>query len=376
MTTLGLVAAGLALATGLVAVLNALVWRRVRPGAPLPAGTVSVLIPARDEEHNLPLALESALAQGRVPTEILVYDDGSTDGTAAVVDQFTVRDPRIRLVSGSGELPPGWCGKPHALAQLAAQARGDWLLFLDADTRLGVGGLAALIAAAEENRSDLVSAWPRLEMFGWAERFLLPLLNFVTLTLYPTPVQFYRRDAALGLAHGACILVRASAYRAVGGHGAVRGEIFEDTALARAFRAARFAAHCLDGQDVARVRMYDSFGAIWAGFRKNFRPGFRRGVSFWLFQLFHLLAFVAPAPAALGSWWAGGDPRPWLVALAAGLVARLALALRFGHPVKSVLLHPAAEAVMVALGLASWWAVTSGRGVDWKARTYSGRGAA
>lgn len=373
MTGFGWIAAALAAFTTVVALVNAFAWRRLRPGGPSPATTVSVLIPARDEESNLPLALESVLAQRGAVAEILVYDDGSTDRTAEVVRGFTERDARVRLVSGTGEIPSGWCGKPHALARLADEATGEWLLFLDADARLAVGAVAALVEAAESLESDLLSPWPRLIMLGPAERFLLPLLNFVTLTLYPTPVQFSRHDPALGLAHGACLLARATAYRTVGGHGAVRGEIFEDTALARAFRSAGFAAHCVDGQDVVRVRMYDSFGAIWRGFKKNFRPGFRHAASFWAFLALHLLVGVLPLPAVVFTASSGGDPRPWLVALAGGFAARLALARRFGHPLGSVLLHPAAEAVVVALGLSSWWAVRTGRGVDWKGRTYSGK---
>lgn len=370
-----------------LAVVNAVAWPRigrdrrrsetaeapVDADAPAPAGGVAVLVPARDEEANLPACLASVLGQGPEVGSVWVYDDRSGDGTAAVVERVAARDPRVRLVRG-GELPAGWCGKPHALARLAEEAAGEtshWLLFLDADARLAPGAVAALVAEARARRADLLAAWPGLTLESPAERLLLPLLELVVLTLYPTPLQLVRSDPALGLAHGACILARADGYRAIGGHRAVADEIFEDTALARAFRAAGLTSLCFDGQNVVAVRMYDSAGAIWRGFRKNFYPAFRRPASFWLFLALHAGVFLAPFPLAL----LGRRRRPWRLAAGAVLAARAALAVRFRRRWWSVLAHPAAEAVLVALGLASWWSVASGAGVEWKGRRYRGRAA-
>lgn len=384
--------AALALGQAATAVVNALVWPRLRPARAETspgalAGDVSVLIPARDEESNLPGCLAAALAEPADPAdpadpaapaasavaEVLVYDDRSTDGTARVVEDAAARDPRVRLVSG-GPLPAGWCGKPHALARLADEARGEWLLFLDADARLRPGAPAALVAEAVRRDVDLLAPWPGLVLVSPAEKLLMPLLHFVVLTLYPTWFQTLRDDPALGLAHGATILLEAESYRRMGGHGAVRDEIFEDTALARAARQAGLSTVCLDGQGLVRVRMYGSFGEIWAGFRKNFFPGFRRAPSFWAFLALRagtgLLPFVVFPLAAAGA--VATDPRPWGLACLGTWTARGALALRFGQPLWSALAHPLAEGVLVALGWSSWRAVASGRGVSWKGRTYLG----
>lgn len=372
-TALGWGLAALALGQAATALANALVWPRVRAAreeTPEPSPALSVLIPARDEEDNLPGCLAAALADPAV-SEVLVYDDRSSDGTARVVREAAAIDPRVRLVSG-GELPSGWCGKPHALARLADEARGEWLLFVDADARLAAGAPTALAAEAVRRKVDLLAPWPGLELVSPAEKLLMPLLHFVVLTLFPTWFQTLRDDPALGLAHGATILVRAESYRRMGGHGAVRAEIFEDTALARAAREAGLRTVCLDGQEVTRVRMYGSFGEIWAGFRKNFYPGFRRQGSFWAFLGLRAGTGVAPFVvlplAATGA--VATDPRPWGLACLGLWTARGALALRFGQPLWSAALHPVGEAVLVALGLASWRAVASGRGVTWKGRVY------
>lgn len=329
----------------------------MRASAGTPAESVSILIPARDEEASLPACLRAALTQAGA-AEVLVYDDHSADATAAVVEEFGARDPRVRLLRPS-ELPAGWCGKTFALAAMARHARSPWLLFLDADAVLAPQALAGIVEAARAHGVTFLSCWPGLDMQGFWEKLLMPVLNFVVLTLYPAPLALRRRsDASLGLAHGAAILVRRDAYERVGGHGAVRAELFEDTALAREWRRRGEQSLCLDGQEVVRKRMYASLGEIWEGFHKNFYPAFRRKASFWAFLLVHAVAFLGPFVAAN------------LPAAGCVVAMRLLLALRFRHPLWSALLHPAAELFLLALGLSSWWRYRHGSGVEWKGRRY------
>lgn len=354
-----------------VALWNALAWPRVGDaGVESSAGSpsVSILIPARDEESNIAACLDSALAQGSSVLEVLVYDDHSRDRTAQIVEGYAWRDWRVRLVQPA-TLPDGWCGKTFACARLAEEARGRWLLFLDADARLAENAAPLIVGEALARGATLLSCWPRLLTRGFWEGVLMPLLNFVVFTLYPAPLALKRDDESLGLAHGSCLLARRDAYETVGGHAVVRGELFEDVRLAQAWRERGQHGLCLDGRAVVAVRMYQSLGEIWAGFRKNFFPAFRTARTFWAFVALHVFVFLAPfalAPLALRWSWA------WPFAAAAGcvLAARAALALRFGHPLWSVALHPLGEALLVALGLASWLRCRSGRGVEWKGRRY------
>lgn len=353
-----------------VALWNAVAWPRVgRSVGVVAARSVSVLIPARDEELNVGPCLDAALAQGGAVGEVLVYDDHSSDHTARVVAAYARRDARVRLVR-TEELPEGWCGKNFACARLAAAARGRWLLFLDADARLAPAAAARAVAEAERRGATMLSPWPDFEMSGLRERALMPLLNFVVFTLYPAPLSLRRpTDPSLGLAHGACILARRDAYLQIGGHDCVRDAVFEDVRLAREWRARGLVSLCLDGRGLVRVRMYRSATEIWRGFQKNFFPAFRTARGFWAFAALHLLVFLLPfalAPLALtrDTHW------PLLAAALCVLAARAALALRFGHPVWSVLLHPLGELFLLALGLSSWWRCRTGRGVVWKGRTY------
>jgi glycosyltransferase involved in cell wall biosynthesis len=347
-----------------VALWNVLAWPKFAAEATVRPGLVSVLVPARNEEANLAACLDSALRQDVTVLEALVYDDHSTDATPRILADYSVRDARVRAVASS-PLPPGWCGKNFACARLAEEARGTWLLFLDADARLADGAVARMVEEAGKRQVTLLSAWPSLSMVSFWERALMPMLNFVVFSIFPAPLSLMRNDVSLALAHGACILIERADYQAVGGHASAPDEIFEDQSLARLWRARGKRGLCLDGQGVVGARMYSSLAGVWRGFQKNFFPAFRHESSFWGFLLLHSAMFLAPFVMLI---WI----REWpiLLAVACVLAVRAALVLRFGHPWISVMLHPLAEAILLAIGLSSWRRCKSGQGVDWKGRRY------
>ena len=338
-----------------VAVINALFWPRVRRAGLGASGGLSVLIPARNEEANLRACLDSILGQGITVDEVLVYDDHSTDGTAAVA--LSTGDARVRVLTPV-PLPAGWFGKTFACAQLSAAAGNRWLLFLDADARLEPEACARMLSEVQRRNLTFLSCWPRFEMFSGAERLLMPMLNFVVFSIFPGPLSLFRKEPSLGLAHGACMMMERAAYVRVGGHNAVRGEIFEDTRMAQIWRAAGERGLCLDGAGVVHVRMYATASEIWSGFSKNFYLAFRHPINFWLFLLLHFAVFLLPF---LGFSWQAA-----LVVWA----TRAVLALRFGQGWLSVLAHPFAEVVVLAMGVESWRIARSREGVSWKGRRY------
>ena len=352
---------------------NMLGWPRVASrGEAKPSG-VSVLIPARNEEQNIGPVLEGVLAQPDAVREVLVYDDHSTDRTAEIVASFAARTGRVRLIPPQ-PLPDGWCGKPFACSRLAAGAQGEWLLFIDADTTLRPDAVSRIVSEAIRREVTFLSCWPGLELHGFWEKVFMPMLNYVVFTLFPAPLSLTMKIPALGLAHGACILMRREEYVRTGGHAMVRQELFEDTALARAWRATGLRGLCLDGQDVVKVRMYDSLGEIWTGFQKNVYPAFKHETSFWLFLGFHFTFFVLPFVVAPVQAAAGILSLPAWGAVVAALLSRAAQARRFGYPLWSVFLHPFAESALLAVALTSWYKCHAGAGIEWKGRTYRGRG--
>ncbi len=366
--------ASVAVLSAVVVLVNVLTWPAGRGGFNLRGLRVSVLIPARNEESRIAQCLDTVLEQGNIVGEILVYNDHSTDATGEIVANYARKGPRVRSVDAL-PLPPNWCGKNYACFRLAHAAQSPWLLFIDADVRLAPRAVEAAVSEALRRNATMVSLWPRIAVGGLWEQILMPMLNFVVFTSYPTWLALKRTDASFGLAHGACILAHRDTYMRVGGHEVVRDEIFEDTRLARAWRQGGNSSICLDGQDLVCVRMYESVGEIWRGFQKNFYTAFHSRTMFWLFLVVHTCVFALPFLALPVSIISGEGYAAWTIAVASILTARLALAVRFRQPAWTALFHPFAQSVLIVLGLSSWWRCASGKGVEWKGRSYRGESA-
>lgn len=346
------------------------------PRSPARASTtrpVSVLVPARDEAARIVPCVRSVLAsRGVADLEVVVYDDRSTDGTAGAVARAAGGDARVRVVEGA-PLPAGWLGKPHACARLAAAARGDVLVFVDADVRLAPGGLAAAVALLETHGADLVSPYPRQEADGALPRLVQPLLQWSWLTFVPLRLAARSDRPSLALANGQLIACRADAYRAAGGHAVVRDAVLEDVELARAFvRAGRRVLLC-DGTDVAVCRMYEDGAALvegyakslWAAFGSPARAAAAGALLAWLYVL-----PPAAAAAALGR----GRVReavPGLAAYAAGVAGRVVAARRTGGRAGDALAHPASVAALLGLLGVSWRRRRAGR-LTWRGRPLPG----
>jgi chlorobactene glucosyltransferase len=365
-------------------------WRRLRarprlapPAAPpADAPALSILIPARNEERSIGRCVAGALAQRYPRLEVLVLDDGSTDGTAAALAAFA-GDPRLRVLHGR-PLPPGWVGKCNACQQLGEAATGEWLLFLDADTAAEPDLAAALLAHAEARELDLVSLFPFLELVTFWERAVLPPFLALIMALYPFERQ-ERPDVRPEevMANGQCILVRRAAYAAVGGHGAVRDEVLEDVRLAQAVRAAGFRVGGGEGLDLLRVRMYHSGAEVAHGLTKNAAAGYRSGGARSMWAAMRLVGLAYGPLLLLGAGVAmlllGEGAAGWAVAALGALALGAALAFwgalyrqLYGLSPLHALIWPLGLMAYLLIALRGMWYVRSGRGVVWKGRTYAG----
>ncbi|MGY1638018.1 glycosyltransferase [Geodermatophilus sp. SYSU D00742] len=265
------VLSGVAVAGALHAAVNAALLRRP-PGHPPPVRRpVTVVLPVRDEEAQVGGCLAAVLAQQGVPDlRVVVVDDGSTDGTAAVVRAVT--DPRVRLVTAP-EPPVGWLGKPHACAVgAAAEDHGTddgVLVFVDADVRLFPDAVAGAVALLDRHCLALVSPWPRPVTGTLAERLVQPLGPWLWMTTLPLRLAERSPRPSLTAANGQFLVLTRAGYAAAGGHGAVRGEVIEDVALARAVKRAGGRAAPADGSRLAACRMYSGWPELRAGYAKS-----------------------------------------------------------------------------------------------------------
>jgi chlorobactene glucosyltransferase len=369
----------IAVMTGLSVVLltvlgNLLYLRRTgRARVLLSTPFVSVLVPARNEAARIGPCLEALARQEYPAYEVLVLDDCSEDGTADVARSFASRMPGLRVMSGA-PLPAGWVGKSHACAQLADRARGEWLLFTDADVVHGPHSVTRGIAAALSNRADLLTALPGQRLGSFGEVLTVPLLYFAVAGFLPMFLLGRSRSTKMAAASGQYMLFRRRAYDAVGGHCAVCADIVEDVGLSRAVRAAGLRLVIVNGVDFVSCRMYTRWSEVVEGFTKNAFAGLGHSVANLLALIVVAsLLFVFPPVGLAVAPFVGLPWAPFAAETALALLARLALALAFRHPLLPVLLHPVAVLVALAIAVRSFWMTSFGEGVRWKGRIIARR---
>ena len=364
-----------ALVPSALTLFNLLTWPRGRRGARV-ALRPAVLIPARDEEHNIEACLHAVFASDVELEEVIVYDDQSSDRTAEIVQRLCQQYAELRLIRG-GPLPGGRVGKPHACHQLALASRAEVLLFVDADTVFHPGGIRRLLSLLDPERgagSDLVTAVPRQQMQGPLERMLMPLLVLTYTSWLPLLLVRHSRDPRFLAANGQLLMIRRETYQATGGFGAVQREIVDDMALCRLAKVSGARVLFADGFEMASCRMYRSAGELWQGFTKNIYEGLgEKPLALLLVLVLYATVFVWPylalghaALLAPGWWW------PPAAGVAANLAVRAALFLRFRHPASGVLLHPVAVLALMALAINSFLSSRRGR-VLWRGRSYAAR---
>lgn len=336
---------------------------------------VSAIIPARNEEATIAQAVESLAAQAEIG-EVIVVNDQSTDRTGEILHALTSRVPKLKVIA-SGELPAGWVGKNHAAALGAAAARGDWLLFTDADTYHFPGSARRALADAVEHSAVLVSYSPEQELGSFWERAVIPFVYGRLSTRFSfARVNDPRRPEAA--ANGQFLLILRDAYLAVGGHTAVAPELLEDVALARRVKADGYGIYFTAPIGIVRTRMYRSFGAMWQGWTKNLYLLAGGNAKSALLELAETLP-VLDVAAMLAIWFYLRMHAPisvWLLPLLL-LLPLIRLHVQYAirlyrnlYPIGYVqYLLPGIAFYSVALA-ASWWKNTHGS-VEWKGRTYA-----
>jgi glycosyltransferase involved in cell wall biosynthesis len=374
--------------------------------------TVSAIVPARNEEASIAQCVES-LAQQPEIVEIIVVNDQSTDRTAEIVQELISKHSQLRLLE-SAALPPGWVGKNHAVWQGAHAAKGDWLLFTDADVihekhsaarALEIAGVQAadtggtaipgcapsqakpLTNVSKENSGTVTpdcapgpSAHPQLISFSpeqitetWYEKSLIPVVycRLAQRFDFADVIDPHNKAAA---ANGQFLLISREAYDAVGGHAAIASEVLEDVALAQRVKHAGYRIWFASGKGIVRVRMYRTFPAMWEGWKKNLYrlmggdpASIAAEIAIALVPML-VSAFVVAAVAAF--------TRDWRVVL---FTAATALAVWHGL-YRRELRHNQYSGKLVWYGLpgkllyasvlwASWRAHQNGR-LSWKGREY------
>ena len=350
--------------------------RRPHLGAypPLQHGPlVSIIIPARNEARNIERCLTSVLATGYRPIEVIVVDDRSTDGTADIIEPATGH--RMRLIRGS-EPPSGWFGKQWALVQGYRVARGELLLFTDADTKHERDLLPRAVHALQTERVDLLSVIPRQEMKTFWERLIQPHV-FIALQARIGDLRRVNRTRTEwnAIANGQFILVTRASYEAVGTHEAVKHTVADDMMLAQTYVRSGRDIFLVHATEQMATRMYGSLREIVEGWSKNLALGaphmappirWIRALVPYLMWMPSLVWIVPPLLWALYGWDFAR------IATLASLATWIAIYAFEKGPVLYAFLYPLGAAMVAFIMLRS--TIRGSKKVEWRGRIYSGSG--
>lgn len=250
---------------------------------------ISVLIPARNEENNIACLLD-ALQKFNNNIEILVCNDHSTDNTEEIISRYQTTDQRIRLIE-SEVLPKGWLGKNHACYQLAKQASGKYLLFVDADVVISGNIIADAVSYAKKHKLGLLSVFPKQVLLTIGEKKSVPLMNYILLTLLPLVFVRFSPFKSHTAANGQFILFESKTYFELEPHKQFKNSAVEDISISKFYKRQKIKIACLIGEERIQCRMYNSYKDALNGFSKNI---------FMFFGNSPIMAFIFWAFVTLG----------------------------------------------------------------------------
>ncbi|MBX3388224.1 MAG: glycosyltransferase [Phycisphaeraceae bacterium] len=345
-----------ALALGLTLV-NMTIYAKP-PSAVSSGPLVTVCIPARNEEENIAACAKSVLASEYENIDVLVYDDQSTDRTPAILRELIASDPRVRAAETTS-LPAGWNGKQHACWRMGQQARGEWMIFTDADVRFEPSCIGRALASANQRKAALLSTFPRQITGSLSEDLAVPMIFFMLFSYLPMPMMRMGNSPAASAGCGQFLMVRRDAYEKSGGHSAFKDSMHDGVKMPREVRKAGFHTDLFDGTELVSVRMYRGLSQTWRGFTKNAYEGIGSIGLLLFFTIVHLVAHVLPwfiGLVAIDRWLSGSLTPDWraagalaTVCVGLNLLQRLILSVRFRQGVAAVVLHPVGVVFMTVI---------------------------
>lgn len=336
---------------------------------------VSVLIPARNEEHNISQIVNSLLEQDYPSYEVIVLNDNSDDKTGELLLDIQSSHPELKILSGK-PLQKGWTGKCFACKQLYDASTGEYILFTDADTLHNSNSLRDSITIALHRNADMVTLFPKMTMVSFAEKIIMPMLWFTVMLLLPFYFVDKKGFVKFSIGIGPFMLFKRTAYAAIGGHDSVKNAIVEDVWLARKIKEHGMQLIVEDGQHMLSVRMYRSFGEIWNGFSKNIFAGFEfSSIALFSVNLLYFLLFFIPFLLFFIQLSLQFSLNLLLVLTGFQVLilyfTRAIISARFKLGFISTLLHPIGALSVPVIAMNSWRWIKSGAGAKWKGRVYN-----
>jgi chlorobactene glucosyltransferase len=334
---------------------------------------ISVLVPARNEERGIRECIDSLCNQVYSSYEVLVLDDGSTDSTPDILKELIEQYPDTLTIITGSSLPKDWIGKSHACYQLSMKAKGEYLLFTDADTIHSPYSLLSLVRTSRHYQADLLTAVPNQKLSSFWEHLMIPFMHVLYHGYLPNSMIYSNHDSRFSAANGQIMLFRYDAYQEIDGHKSVKSSLVEDIDIAKRIKQNKSKVVLANAIDVVSCTMYSGFDEVFMGFSKNFYSGLSEKFSIFFFFIFHLFtAYVLPPIIVIFALISGNaELMQWgLLLTILGMFIRLSSTIQFSLPFFHVFLQPLSAffAIVIAGNSFLWSLPNSGR--KWKGRTY------
>ena len=284
----------------LLAVVNLFFIRRasISDSLKTQSALVSILIPARNEEANIGRCLYSLIDQSYKNIEIIILDDDSTDYTFSIAKEISKKDKRIKIVKGM-PIEKDWLGKNWACHQLSSIAKGDMLLFIDADTKLQSKTIEETIVEMEEFDIDLITLFPKRVTSTSVDKIISVTVGWFIFSCLP--ILFSNKNPIFSSAFGQYLLFRKGAYFSIGGHESIKDNILDDFELGRSITREGFNLKVFDGTDRISTFSYSSEREAIDGLSKSIFPFFsNRLVPFFLLWILFMAMSIVPVLVIFG----------------------------------------------------------------------------
>jgi chlorobactene glucosyltransferase len=347
-------------------------WRFTSASQIFDGPMVSVLVPARNEEQNIERCLNSLRNQVYTKYEILVLNDNSTDSTLEILKRIAASDSKVRVINGK-PLPGDWYGKPYALHQLTQEAKGEILIFTDADTIHTPTSIAWAVTNMQDLKADMISGYVGQIFLSFGEIVTVPLMFFLTGFVIPLFVNRFTKIHWFSAAIGQFIVVRKAVFDAIGGCGSFRKKTSEDIYMSRYIKSKGYNTRFLNITEHVKCRMYNGYHAAIEGIGKNIFDFLGKStVLIFVIMLLILIFMVLPFPLLFICLFSS-SPWTWHIIAVVALHTLTWLFMFLGQRLNwwYGLLWPVMFVNLIYMGLWSWFRTISGRGFLWKDRKVS-----
>ncbi|MCS7184732.1 MAG: glycosyltransferase [bacterium] len=328
--------------------------------------TLSIIIPARNEEDNIKNVLESVLNQDYKNYEVIVVDDGSTDNTPNILKNYVGKIKLVRIE----EKPHNWCGKNYAVYVGFKESKNEILAFIDADVFISPDMLKKAVSYMEKNNLDMICFLPKLKMETFWEKVLMHIMGSFIFFFFP-PHIVNRPKTTNIMANGQFILIKRNVYEKLNGHEAVKSEVEEDVELAKLVKKSGYSYALIAAFDEMRTRMYKGFSGILRGWSKGIYIHIKKDLKkilillilFFVFWIYPFIEFL------LDIFKLKLDETAISIALLY-IFDFLGRAKVRHHP-KYFIFYPLGCMIIFALFIYNLYRFMNKKGIAWKGRVYS-----